>query len=396
MKGRCLGRVCTFCALVLLCVFCWSMASADEHSHDFDATTHLCSCGWKEPGLYYNGELRKTWAELVNEGYVKLDEAYWGESVPTAFVGVSKGLKGDLVVSDSITKCVDCLYLTNLTSVEFPGTIKKIDAGVWRSETLEKVIINEGTVEIETFGGAKALKDIQLPSTLKVITAGCFQGCSSLESIVLPPSIEEIGASAFSGCSSLKSINIQDTKINSLARTFTNCSSLEEIVIPETVMYLSDAPFSGTAIKSLYIPDSVVNINGGFGSMFQLEEIRMSNSVTNLTGGWGFFEDAPNLKVFYVGDNVKTISGQFLTDSGVEILILPKTLVSIPLVGFFNDGALKEVYYEGDEFEWSIIEMDGKVNYLENVTVHCGIVPAEIITQMVISDEVETLVDAVE
>jgi len=30
------------------------------------------------------------------------------------------------------------------------------------------------------------------------------------------------------------------------------------------------------------------------------------------------------------------------------------------------------------------------------VTVYCGIVPAEIINRMVISDEVETLVDAVE
>ena len=51
--------------------------------------------------------------------------------------------------------------------------------------------------------GTSSLEQIELPSNLTEIPAGCFMGCSKLKTIFLPSSIQAIGTQAFDKCSSL-------------------------------------------------------------------------------------------------------------------------------------------------------------------------------------------------
>lgn len=87
------------------------------------------------------------------------------------------------------------------------------------------------------------MKELRLPSTLKVIGESAFASSLNLEEIVIPDGVEEIGLSAFDGCNNVRSIvipagcriGVNAFKQNAITRTkddttttpFTNLESIE-------------------------------------------------------------------------------------------------------------------------------------------------------------------------
>jgi hypothetical protein len=81
-----------------------------------------------------------------------------------------------------------------------------------------------------TFENCNKLKIIELPSTIKILNAGCFAGCEKLESVILN-GVESIDYCAFAGCISLKYLFISD-EINKIKENaFNGISKEQEITI---------------------------------------------------------------------------------------------------------------------------------------------------------------------
>lgn len=86
----------------------------------------------------------------------------------------------------------------------------------------DKSIIKEG--EFRNF----ALKEIVIPSTVKIIESNAFYGRSFLKKVIISFSVTSIGSFAFANFSSLLQMNIPSSVTKIEKCTFYNCSSIEQ------------------------------------------------------------------------------------------------------------------------------------------------------------------------
>ena len=141
---------------------------------------------------------------------------------------------------------------TEITSVTFPSTIRKIGIGAFSGCINLTSVYNLGTSSVSeigdnAFNGCTKLSSISLPSTLTTIGASAFRGCSKISSLALPSSVKSIGASAFYGCSGLTSISIPNNVTSIAESTFYACSNLSSITIPSTVTSIGTNAFTSTS-----------------------------------------------------------------------------------------------------------------------------------------------------
>lgn len=78
----------------------------------------------------------------------------------------------------------------------------------------------------EAFCGNKIIRKITIPSSVEVITDGCFKNCSRLTKVTLPETVSEIPNECFSGCTKLSSINLGEIEEIGY-ESFSHCTSLK-------------------------------------------------------------------------------------------------------------------------------------------------------------------------
>lgn len=130
------------------------------------------------------------------------------------------------------------------------------------------------------FANLTNVKEIKLPSSIKVIERGAFMGCSNLEKINIPSSVEIIKNDAFYLCDKLNyrfvddvqyldnwlvravdltksEYNIKKTTMGILEEAFKDCEAMNKITIPESVQFIGDFAFDTTAITSLSLGENL-------------------------------------------------------------------------------------------------------------------------------------------
>ena len=89
-----------------------------------------------------------------------------------------------------------------------------------------------------------SLKEITIPSSVKIIGEKAFRNCSELVSVELPPSLIRIEEKTFLGCNKLKSIIIPPSVVTIKDGAFLSCHSLENLIIPSSVTSIGKEVFS--------------------------------------------------------------------------------------------------------------------------------------------------------
>ncbi len=100
---------------------------------------------------------------------------------------------------------------TGVKEVVVPSSVKVISQKVFSNfSSLEKVTLSEGleTIENHAFWKCSKITEITIPSTVKSIGASAFANCTSLTTLVIPNSVTEIDALAFAGCTGLKTVTL--------------------------------------------------------------------------------------------------------------------------------------------------------------------------------------------
>ena len=82
------------------------------------------------------------------------------------------------------------------------------------------------------------LTDINIPQNVMKIEDMTFADCTSLENIKLPEKLQEIGVKAFSN-TDLKEIVIPDGTKAIDIKAFENCKNLKTVVLPKSVEYIA-------------------------------------------------------------------------------------------------------------------------------------------------------------
>ena len=224
------------------------------------------------------------------------------------------------------------------------------------------------------------IKNIKLPSNLKIIGKTCFQGCISLTGLFIPQSVESIGGGIFGDCDALQSVEIEDennnfifkdgilydvkngilvSAVNSLIQekvivdectktidysAFADCNNLYEIEIPQGVVNIGEKAFARLDnLKNIDIPDSVTNITTlAFYRCNGLVSVQVPGSVTAIKNGT--FRECNNLKKVILNEGVAKIEGSaFVFCSSLEQIKLPQSLMSIGSGAFDNCTSLISV-----------------------------------------------------
>ena len=103
---------------------------------------------------------------------------------------------------------------------------------------------------VSAFNECMSLKEITIPSSVKIIGEKAFRNCSELVSVELPPSLIRIEEKTFLGCNKLKNIVIPSSVVTIRDGAFLDCQSLESVIIPASVTSIGKEVFSTDSFLS--------------------------------------------------------------------------------------------------------------------------------------------------
>ena len=131
---------------------------------------------------------------------------------------------------------------------------------------VRRVVVPEGVRELKgiCFAGCKALEEVVLPPSLRVIEEDAFWSCASLRTILLPEGLEEIKRGAFARCAGLEKISFPPSLRTIGINAFLLCENLREVRFSRGLKVIGELAFSECgAIEEVLLPDSLEMIGYG-------------------------------------------------------------------------------------------------------------------------------------
>ena len=264
-------------------------------------------------------------------------------------------------------------YCGDIESVTIPATIYEIEDGHHYEDvhimssvmegafnncsSLQTVVINSEKIKSLgnfTFSGCSSLKNINLPTSINIISTGLFYNCFSLESIILPENISAINGLYYQSCfsadvyilgafsnTSINEINLPSNIINIGDCAFSGCSSLKNIDIPKNINIVSDYLFYNcTSLQAVNLPDNIQSIGiGAFANCNSLKSIFLPESLTRINGG-----SSPGFDTVMGG-----VEGAFSSCTSLSSITLPSSLKYLDNYVFYNCSSLKEINLKSKE-----------------------------------------------
>lgn len=379
MKSKTAKSIIMVCITIVM-MFPFTWIHAEEHMHQFE--NHTCSfCNAKESGLYYEGEFKFSWQELIDRGYIV--ESTFDKK--RALRSCSKALIGELVVDEGIVVIMgsfdgSCGFTdSQLTSVILPSSVTNLKTAAFKNSAISHIELNEGLYAIgeSCFSNADNLTTITIPSSLMWIEKYVFSDCSSLETVVFlgDSPLKHYENNIFYKCPSLKEINLQ--RFGSIpGEMFSGCTSLESVILGDNITSIGVEAFANCInLKQVTMTDSVTKIGSKcFAGCSSLKEIKMSGGIKTYPNYGYIFDGCSQLETVYIGKGTTYLDWMTLAPFSGELhiknLYLPLSLTAMACVfgdchSHHNTHPEVNVYYEGNEFEWMLIQ---KENCFDNAT----------------------------
>ena len=292
----------------------------------------------------------------------------------------------------------------SLKNVNIPESVNYIgDSAFSNCTSLEKIVLppNLNCIDEYVFTDCESLDGINIPEGVTRIEYGAFWGCKGIDSVTIPDAVTYIGINAFDN-SGLKSVYIPASVEKIETWAFDDCYSLEKITVsPENRDYASDgsgALFTkdmrtlimlpdGTKITEYTIPDGVYTVYP-WAIDGRVEVVNVPASVDECTdafnGNWltAVNVDPTNKQyasdecgVLYnkemtellrypngnprgsyrVPDGVTVISDYSITNTALNVISLPASLMYSPSFGIF-DNNIDLIYFRGNKDQWENIK----------------------------------------
>lgn len=292
----------------------------------------------------------------------------------------------DIVLPDSL-EYIDSYALSSMsaiTSITLPNSMKVVGSyGIHSNSKLTEIILNEGLLVLEdyAFSTLSKLTSINLPSTLTKIGYGIIESCTSLtidgisiapnlpiivedgviyssdytniilysstktdSTFTIPNGVEVIPGSLFKSNTHLTEVIIPDSVKEIGSSAFSGCSNLTSIILPSGLESMGQYTFQSSGLTSITIPASVSEIGmRSFYSATSLETVifEPNSKLTNFTSN--LFYKTTALRTFVWPDNLKTIEFAAFTQSGIETISIPNTVVSVEYDLFLSCANLTEL-----------------------------------------------------
>lgn len=251
----------------------------------------------------------------------------------------------------SITGCAK-----EVVSVEIPSEIGGI------------LVTNIGDYAFEK---CKEMTSIKITDSVLYIGTCAFEECTNLQNVIMSNNIREIGYYAFANCKKITNIKIPNSIQNIRMGAFQTCINLDNIKIPNTITTIEKTTFCEClSLTNIEIPDSVTSIEGtAFQGCTNLKEITIPDSVTTID--FSAFEGCVNLINIEIPDGVTSIeSSAFSECEKLSSITIPNSVTFIGWAAFKHCTKLADVYYNGTEEQWNLINIIDYNDSLRNAKIH--------------------------
>lgn len=227
----------------------------------------------------------------------------------------------------------------DMEHLEIPSQIDGIPVTALYQSALDYTIntlfitLPEGMVEIgeEAFAHS-GVKEVSLPSSLKLIKKYAFKDCPNLKRISLPDHVT-IQTPLFSGCRSLEEINVSADNDTFL--------SIDGVLFTKEDMRLVTYP-QGRMSLEYKIPDETVAVLPGasMGNCF-LETLTFPDKLCDVFAY--AFSGCKNLKSVLLNDDIKNIGDFAFAQCGIESIDILQNTDMVGEYAFANCVQLKKV-----------------------------------------------------
>lgn len=124
--------------------------------------------------------------------------------------------------------------------------------------THEGITYTVTSVGENAFAGSEGLTSVQLPSTIRALSACSFLGCTSLRQVTLSDNILVFSSCVFTGCTSLQQITLPRHAESIDTLTFYCCASLKSVILPHRVQTVCQGALEHLpALTDLYCFSSI-------------------------------------------------------------------------------------------------------------------------------------------
>ena len=151
------------------------------------------------------------------------------------------------------------------------------------------VQLNDGTYSVALKAGAEIPENeaLKLPNAYngKAVTQVAENGFkeSAVKEVQIPASIKVIGKTAFYGCVSLSSVYFYNGVSEIQAGAFYGCSSIKELTLPSSLKVIGESAFAATSIIILELPAGLERVGSfAFAYCERLAQVSISHTVRSL------------------------------------------------------------------------------------------------------------------
>ena len=205
-----------------------------------------------------------------------------------------------------------------LTSVQFPSSLRFIGAYAFHSAGLEQLNLNEGLLAIDKFAFAYV--------------------CDSEFELSLPNSLVFLGEYSFMK-TSIKALNVGNSLKKIGYYVFGGCRQLKNIVLNDSVEYIGDCAFAYCGVDTFIIPKSVKEIDGN--PFLEIKNIISESDCFTVEDDTLYTSDKKRLiacfsnkKKYYVHAPTEIIGDTSFKRTDVEDIVLPETVKEIGVFAF--------------------------------------------------------------
>ena len=273
-------------------------------------------------GYYSNNSLSEKvyeWEDLLNGGYISLEELSDGTYRVTSQSSVANSLNGAFVIKGNVSVLGYLDSLNSLTGLVIPSSVIGMvdDSALDNCNNLDTIMVSNSNSVYDSRNNCNCFIETStntiicgcngsvIPEGIVSIRQNAFKDCARLTNVIIPDSVTTIGQSAFYNNTGLVSVKIGDSVTALSNQLFLFCSSLEDVQLGNSLTSIGDRVFVGcSALRNLYIPKSVNSLGVNvFYELGNLQKVDFSDHESIPTIGSGCFSNCYNVKIV-VPDNL--------------------------------------------------------------------------------------------
>lgn len=230
---------------------------------------------------------------IVEEGnpyLVANDGILYDRSMTTLLLVPQKKNLRNFTVPSTVLEIGDYAfsYCSALTSIDLQN-VRLIGEGAFYSCTFLTSYTTGQVEEIKTvaFYNCTSLRQIALPSSLRIIGDSAFFNCTSSTikyELIIPAGVEEIGFNAFRRVQGIQSVTFENEMDYLPGQIFAECTYLTTISWPLNLQEIGEYAFyKCTSLTEITLPDTVMILNTSvFGGCTGLSKVELPSSISSI------------------------------------------------------------------------------------------------------------------